>query len=115
MGIKLTKQDKQNIREIREQLPSMVSVGISRSRDGGFTAEVSTFPGCYTEAESFMELVDMVNDAVRTYFEIPRKYYSYMPNYVPPLKTAQEFGAFPVIRSEKTVKLQLVGREKSRS
>lgn len=115
MGIKLTKQDERNIREIRERFPSILSVDVNRSRDGGFTAEVSTFSGCYTEAESFTGLVDMVNDAVKTYFEIPRKYYSYMPNYVPPLKTAQKFGAFPVTKSETTVKLRLAGREKIKS
>ncbi len=76
MGIKLTKQDEQNIREIRERFPSILSVDVNRSRDGGFTAEVSTFSGCYTEAESFTGLVDMVNDAVKTYFEIPKKDYN---------------------------------------
>ena len=38
----------------------------------------------------------MVNDAIKTYFEIPSKYFSFMPDYLPPLNLAQAFSVFPV-------------------
>ncbi len=52
----------------------------------------------------------MVNDAVLTYFEVPNQYVSFVPNYIPPLNVAQEFGVFPVIETEKNLKLQLAGQ-----
>ena len=47
----------------------------------------------------------MVNDAVKTYFEIPEKYFSFMPEYLAPIEMAQKFNIFPIIKEEGEIKL----------
>lgn len=104
---KLTAKDKKEIYRLRALFPSEIGARVRRSEDGGFFAEVRTFPGVFTEADTFSELIGMANDAVMTYFEVPKKYASFMPNYIPPLRMAQEFGAFPVLPKEKNLRLEL--------
>ncbi len=78
-----------------------------RSKDGGFVAIIKTFSGCITQADSFSELIEMVNDAIRTYLEVPKKYLPFMPTYLPPLKEAQRFDVFPITATTTEVKLEL--------
>lgn len=66
-------------------LPRNIAVEIHRADEGGFWARVKNMPGCVTQAENFLELVEMVNDAVFTYFEVPRKLRSTLGFYVPQL------------------------------
>lgn len=104
----LTVKDKNHIQTLRGIFPREIGVRIQRSQDGGFFAEIMKFDAkLYTEAETFSELIGMVNDAVITYFEIPKKYVSFMPNYIPPLKTAQEFGVFPAFKKAKEIRMPL--------
>lgn len=97
---------KKSIREIRafaKKYPGKIAVHVERSEDGGFWAEIKDFPGCFTEAETFSELISMVNDAMRMYFEVPDKYISYMPTYIPPVAAAQKLNAFPVYTKGATI------------
>ena len=105
---KLSQKEIREIKEIRSKFPSEVAVHTRRSVDGGFYAEIKTFPGIFTEANTFSELIAMVNDAVLTYFEVPRKYAPLLPNYLPPLSEAQNFGIFPKIKQESHIKLKLM-------
>lgn len=92
---KLTLKVKKEINKLLSLFPSRVTVKVRRSECGKFCVEMITFPGCFTEADTFYELIEMVNDAIRTYFEIPEKYSSFMPEYLCPVKMAQHFKAFP--------------------
>jgi len=92
---KLNSRDRKQIRYFRSLFPHTVQVKVSLSKDGGYFAEVLTFPGCITQAETLSELIEMVNDAVSTVLEVPRKYLSYMPTYMPPLSLAQRLNVFP--------------------
>lgn len=103
----LPRGDINEIYRLRSLFPAEVEVRVRRSADGGFLAEILTFPGVITEADTFSELIEMVNDAVLTYFEIPEKLAPFVPNYLPPLEVAQEFGVFPIVEGEKNFKLQL--------
>ena len=47
----------------------------------------------------------MANDAVRTYFGIPAKYLSFMPDYLAPIEIAQHFNMFPVFEETKDLNL----------
>lgn len=94
---KLIIKKKQQINKFRSLFPNKVVVRAHRSERGKFCAEIITFPGCFTESDTFSGLIEMVNDAVKTYFEIPEKYYSFMPEYLAPIEMAQAFNAFPVI------------------
>ncbi|MCR4328681.1 MAG: type II toxin-antitoxin system HicB family antitoxin [Patescibacteria group bacterium] len=79
--VKISKKQIVEINRLRGLFPKSIRVRVERSADGGFCAEVKTFPGCVTEANTFSELIEMVNDAVRTYFEVPERLVSYMPIY----------------------------------
>lgn len=93
---KMDKKDIKKIKELRKLFPSEICVSVIRSEDGKFCAEIKNYLNCFTEASSFSELIEMINDAVRTYFEIPKKYISFMPNYFPSIETAQKFNIFPL-------------------
>lgn len=100
--------ESEKISALRTLFPRSINVRIRRSRDGGFAAEVRSFSSCFTEAESFSELIEMVNDAARTYLEVPRKYVQFMPTYIPPLRAAQQFDAFPIRVSKAEIQLELL-------
>lgn len=108
----LSKKSQATIEHLRAQFPQKIAVRVTRSEDGGFVAAIVSIPGAITEAESLSELLDMVNDAVRTYFDIPKQYASYMPTYLPPVEMAQYLDAYPVREVEKQVTLSLPRRAK---
>ena len=109
---KLLKKDIKEVNRLRSLFPFQISVNVYRSKDGGFCAEVLSFPGCYTEGETLSELIEMINDMVKTYFDVPEKYVSFVPSYVPPIKLAQELDVFPINMKQHESELSLVGREK---
>ncbi|MEK7193181.1 MAG: hypothetical protein AAB652_00110 [Patescibacteria group bacterium] len=92
---KLTEKDKKEIRKLRALFPHEITVQVQRSEDGGFCAEILVFAGCRTEADSFSELIEMINDAARTFLEVPERYISYVPTYLPTVETAQHLDAYP--------------------
>lgn len=94
----ITLQEQKKIEYFRKLFPKSIEVKVNLSEEGGYWVEILTFPGCFTQAETFAELIEMVNDAVVTVLEVPRKYLSYMPTYMPPLSLAQRFNIFPFIK-----------------
>lgn len=105
--VSLSQEDVKEINRLRSLFPAEVEVQVRRSEDGGFVAEILTFPGVITEADTFAELIEMVNDAVMSYFEVPEKYASFVANYIPSIEIAQQFGVFPIVEGQKNLKLQL--------
>lgn len=55
------------------KFPSKIQIVIHIESDGGFWAEFPQLPGCYTQGDSLDKLPGQVNDALLTYFDIPRK------------------------------------------
>src|SRR3989338_8436945 len=104
---KITPQVAQEVNKLRSYFPSEITVFVQRSKDGGFCAQITTFPGCFTEAETLSELVENVNDAIITYFEIPEKYIELMPPYCPPTELAKKMGIYPNFGAAETLKLIL--------
>lgn len=92
---------------LREQFPKEIGVAVRRSEDGGFVAQVLEPRGVITEANTFSELIEMVNDAVYSYLDVPEKFASFMPSYMPPVEVAQRLNVFPVTRIEEQIKLSL--------
>lgn len=93
--VKFSSQDIKKIHYFRNLFPHTIEVKVSLSSEGGFCVEVLTFPGCFTQAETFSELIEMVNDTVATILEVPRKYLPHMPTYMPPVTLAQRLNIFP--------------------
>jgi predicted RNase H-like HicB family nuclease len=56
----------------RYNLPDAISLNV-RLEDGWFIVSSPELPGLVTQARSQEELVAMVNDAVLTYFDVPRR------------------------------------------
>lgn len=64
-------------------LPSTLKVEIHAREEGGFWARVKNLPGCYTQADDGLELIDMVNDAVLEYFDVPERLRREVGYYIP--------------------------------
>ena len=103
--VKLKRKEIEKVKQLRVLFPREIKVHVHRSQDGGFVAEVLDYPGCITEGDTLSALIDMVNDAIYTMLEIPKKYISYMPVYLMPLNIAQRFSIFPVKNVEGSLKL----------
>ena len=110
---KIVKISTKKVKEFRKKFPKHIRTRVVRSKDGGFVAEITTFPGCFTQAETFSELIDMVNDCVRTYMEIPAKLYSFMPTYLPSTNIAYNLDIFPAPRKEVELKMRLPDYERA--
>jgi len=63
-------------------LPDRLTVEIHKEKDE-IWAKVIEFPNCYTQANGFLELVDMLNDSIYTYLSIPKKYQKEVGYYIP--------------------------------
>jgi predicted RNase H-like HicB family nuclease len=105
--MKLSKKAQLDIQRLRAAFPKQLAVQVARSADGGFVAAVISIPGAQTQAESFSELLDMINDAIRTFFEIPAKYLAYMPTYLSSIEMAQQLDAYPVREVDREITLVL--------
>lgn len=61
-------------------IPERLDWTVELTPDGWFIAECKQLPGIYTQAQSKKELLDMVNDAVLTYFGVPKRESDYIYN-----------------------------------
>lgn len=93
--MKTSKKEIERIKGFRAKFPKEVEVSVLKTEDGKYCAEVLDFKGCFTEADTFSGLIEMVNDAIRLYLDVPEKYSSHMPEYLPPIELAQCFNIFP--------------------
>jgi len=111
MSSKFTQKQIKEIKEFRNKFPKTLEVQVSITNEDTLIAEISNFPGCYTQAENLGELIHMVNDAVYTVLEIPEKYYSEMPSYTPPVSLAEALNMLPKSRGsiESPVQFNLEG------
>lgn len=101
-------KDTKEINRLRALFPQEIEVRVSRSEDGGFIAAVRNFPGVSTEANTFSELIEMVNDALLTYFEIPAQYAPFVVSYLPPIEAAQAAGIYPLTGKSSELRMQRV-------
>lgn len=90
------------------KLPETVQVEISRNEKGGFFAKLVDYPGCFTVADSPLELIKNVTDAILTYFEVPRED-SLKSNvlYGPPMPNFSELEKMIIHRRGPSVSSQL--------
>lgn len=92
---KLTQKDRKEINHLRSLFPAEITVNANYSQDDGFYADILTYPGCHTQGETFSELIDMINDCMYTYFDVPEKYLSSMFSYMPPIEMGKKLGILP--------------------
>lgn len=72
-----------NIESYKKLLPQKITVKVNKSDDGGLWANVKELPHCYSQARNFPELIEMLNDAIYTYLEIPTKFMKELGYYLP--------------------------------
>jgi len=77
----------EQIKKYSQLLPERINVHSEGSPEEGFWAKI-TAPGsnlqnCYTEANSIPELILMINDAVKTHYEIPEEVRDQVGFYAP--------------------------------
>ena len=75
------KQEK-DLQFYKELLPNQLTLDIHKT-DECFWAKVKELPHCYTQAKDFFELIEMVNDAIYTYLEIPDTFRKIVGFYLP--------------------------------
>lgn len=105
---KLTKKDTREVNHLVSLFPDKIVVDVARAEEGGFVAEIKTYPGCFTQGETFSELIAMVNDCLYTYFEVPEEYVHYMPEYLAPISLAEKLGIVPTKATLKSVQYEKV-------
>lgn len=54
-------------------LPEKLELEVNLTKDGYFVLTSKDLPGLITEAKDGKELIEMFNDAVLTYFDVPKK------------------------------------------
>ncbi len=54
-------------------IPESLNINVRISKDGWFVISSTELPGLITQAKDHQELIEMINDAVLTYFDVPRK------------------------------------------
>lgn len=54
-------------------IPDRITLTVRVTTNGWFVATSKELPGLMTQAKSHEELIQMLNDAVLTYFDVPRK------------------------------------------
>ncbi len=104
------KVNAEKINKLRSLFPQTIHVNVIPCDDGGYTVIIHDFPGAVTQAKNLADLIYMVSDCVATILEIPGKYLSYMPSYLPSLELAQALNSFPAIRKEKEAELSIEGK-----
>lgn len=71
--------------------PDTLQVYIQRT-DEGYFAKVTNLEGnVVTQAQTGLELFEMVNDAVYTYLEIPEQYRETLGYFMPPANVREQF------------------------
>lgn len=93
--VKLAQKQIREINRFRSLFPDKITVSVARAEEGGFVAEIATYPGCFTQGETFSELIVMVNDCIYTYFDVPEEYIPFMPEYLAPVTLAERLGILP--------------------
>ena len=104
--LKLTQKQIREINRLRHLFPDKIMVSVARAKEGGFVAEITTYPGCFTQGETFSELLVMINDCIYTYFDIPEKYIPFMPEYLAPMSLAEHLGIVPTKATLKSIQIQ---------
>ena len=71
-----------NIQFYKKLLPEKLTLEVNKTQEG-FWAKVKELPHCYTQGNTFLELVEMINDSIYTYLEIPQRFRKKVGYYLP--------------------------------
>ena len=75
------------------KMPKQLHILIEKTPNNYYFVKIKNLSGCTTQARNSHELVEMVNDAVYTYFDIPEKYQAQVGSYNPPVELQKKLKA----------------------
>ncbi len=75
-------EKEKNLQFYKELMPGQLTLEVHKSKEG-LWAKVKELPHCYTQGKGFFELIEMVNDAIYAYLEIPNKFRKEVGFYLP--------------------------------
>lgn len=58
---------------MKHPFPEKINLIAHIEPDGGFWVEFPGLPGCYTQGDDLHQLSAQIQDALLTYFDVPRK------------------------------------------
>lgn len=105
---KLTQEDKKRIKAYCKLFPKVVHVRAVPC-EGTCTIRIKEFPNAVTQADDVADLIEMVSDCITTVLKIPKKYWDFMPQYLPSVELAQFIRSFPRPKVSKKAELSVVG------
>ena len=73
---------KKDLKHYTNLLPKRITLTVEKS-DQGLWATIKEIPFCYTQASSSSELIEMLNDAILTHFEVPKNFRNKVGYYAP--------------------------------
>ena len=98
--MKFSKKEIQKINHFRNLFPKEINIKIRFCRESAnYTVRILEFPSAVTQAENLDDLITMVSDCVATILNVPKKYLSDMPRYLPSVELAQFMNAFPKLKT----------------
>lgn len=62
-----------NLIKSKYNLPSNLNLNIQLSKEGWFVVTSPDLPGLVTQANGRQELIEMLNDAALSYFDVPKR------------------------------------------
>lgn len=75
-------KQKKDLQFYKGLMPNQLTLDIHKTEEG-FWAKIKELPHCYTQAKDFFELIEMVNDSIYTYLDIPDKFRKLVGFYLP--------------------------------
>ncbi|MDP2741745.1 MAG: type II toxin-antitoxin system HicB family antitoxin [bacterium] len=75
-------EQKKDLQFYKGLMPNQLTLDIHKTEEG-FWAKVKELPHCYTQAKDFFELIEMINDSIYTYLDIPDKFRKLVGFYLP--------------------------------
>jgi predicted RNase H-like HicB family nuclease len=70
-------------------------VSIETCEEGGFFADCSTFQGCHVEGDTYPEVIENIEDAIKAHIEIRKEHNEFVPSVVVEDKTKIDIN-FPI-------------------
>lgn len=68
-----SKKESPQVVKAKYNIPDKIKLSIEITRDGWFLVTSPELPGFVTQARNAKELLEMVNDGILTYFDVPKR------------------------------------------
>ena len=67
------KKEPPEVIRAKYHIPAKIKLSVDITSDGWFVVSSPELPGLLTQAQTAKELLEMVNDAILTYYDVPKR------------------------------------------